>query len=87
MKVVPAHRQEFLEVEEAHNLFARWRALKRLAIEACDTDRELEFNAQEICAERAASRWPMPIREQGWKVGCGFFSAGYTASSRIMGAR
>ncbi|WP_164729961.1 pentapeptide repeat-containing protein [Rhodomicrobium lacus] len=34
---------------------ARWRALKHLAIQAHDTDRELEFNAQEITAERMAA--------------------------------
>ncbi|WKW51292.1 hypothetical protein [Rhodomicrobium lacus] len=34
---------------------ARWRALKHLAIQAHDTDRELEFNAKEITAERMAA--------------------------------
>jgi hypothetical protein len=47
---------------------ARWRALKRLAIQAHDTDGELEFNAQEIRAERAASRWPIPNKAHGWKI-------------------
>jgi hypothetical protein len=44
--------------------------LKRLAIEACDTDRELEFNAQEIRAERLAARWPRLPRfrdGKGWR--------------------
>ena len=49
-------------------MFARWRALKRLAIQAHDTDRELKFNAQEIQAERAASRWPLPVAPDDWKV-------------------
>ena len=56
--VEPPEGVEPLTEEEAHALFARWRALKRLAIQAHDTDRELEFNAQEIRAERLASRWP-----------------------------
>jgi hypothetical protein len=50
------------------NIPPRWQALKRLAIQAHDTDRELEFNAQEIRAERAASRWPVPNRVSGWKI-------------------
>jgi hypothetical protein len=59
--VTPSEGLDLLTEEEARNLFARWRGLKRLAIEAHDTDRELEFNAQEIRAERAASRWPIPV--------------------------
>jgi len=60
--VVQPEGLEPLTEEEARNLFARWRALKRLAIQAHDTDRELEFNAQEIRAERSASFWPVPVK-------------------------
>ena len=67
MRVSLSQRLELLNEREACDLFARWRALKRLAIQAHDTDRELEFNAQEICAERAASYWPIPVRLQDEK--------------------
>ena len=66
--VKPPQGLERLKEAEAQSLFARWRALKRLAIQAHDTDRELEFNAQEIRAERAASRWPIPNKAHGWKI-------------------
>ncbi len=66
--VTPPKNSERLSADEALDLFARWRELKRLAIQAHDTDRELEFNAQEIRAERAASRWPIPNKAQGWKI-------------------
>ena len=60
--VVPPEGLTLLTEVEARNLFARWRELKRLAIQAHDTDRELEFNAQEIRAERAVSHWPIPVK-------------------------
>ena len=66
--VTPPKNSERLSADEALDLFARWRELRRLAIQAHDTDRELEFNAQEIRAERAASRWPIPNKAQGWKI-------------------
>jgi hypothetical protein len=39
---------------------AYWRALKRLAIQGNDTDRELEFFSQEIRSARFAGDWPLP---------------------------
>ena len=59
---------ELLTQKQARDLFARWRALKRLTIQAYDTDRELAFNAKEIQAERAASRWPFPVAPDDWKL-------------------
>lgn len=69
--VAPTQGLDRLTEEEARNLFARWRALKRLAVQALDTDRELEFNGQEIRAERMASHWPKPpkltlLDGRGW---------------------
>ena len=60
-KVGGRKRCKSLTEEEAHNLFARWRALKRLAIQGHDTDRELEFHAQEIRAERFSERLALPL--------------------------
>ncbi len=39
---------------------ARWRALKRLAIQGHDTDRELQFFSGEIRSQRFAEHWPLP---------------------------
>lgn len=39
---------------------ARWRALKRLAIQGHDTDRELEFLSGEVRSARFAGDWPLP---------------------------
>jgi uncharacterized protein YjbI with pentapeptide repeats len=45
---------------------ARWRALKRLAIQGHDTDRELQFFSGEIRAARFAGDWPLPW--PAWKA-------------------
>jgi len=48
---------------------ARWRALKRLAIQGHDTDRELEFHAREVRSQRFAGDWPVPFafwRAKAW---------------------
>jgi hypothetical protein len=66
--VTPTKNPELLSADKALDLFARWRELRRLAIQAHDTDRELEFNAQEIRAEQAASGWPIPNKAHGWKI-------------------
>ena len=73
MEVTPPRKPNLTGTEEAYELAARWRVLKRLAIQAHDNDRELEFNAQEIQVERAASGWPIPNKEQGWKSWLRFF--------------
>ena len=39
---------------------ARWRALKRLAIQGHDTDRELAFFSGEVRSARFAGDWPLP---------------------------
>ncbi len=39
---------------------ARWRALKRLAIQGHDTERELQFFSGEIRSQRFAEHWPLP---------------------------
>ncbi len=52
---------------------ARWRALKRLAIQAHDQDREHDFFAREIRSERFVTDWPWPRpigNVDGW---LGFF--------------
>jgi len=56
---------------------ARWRALKRLAVESLDTDRELEFNAREIQSQRLLTDWPVPkpfLRSSGWSGFLRFWS-------------
>jgi uncharacterized protein YjbI with pentapeptide repeats len=48
---------------------ARFRALKRLAIQGHDLDRELDFFSREIRAARFASDWPLPWpiwRSRAW---------------------
>ncbi len=41
---------------------ARWRALKRLAIQGHDTERELEFHSRELQSQRFEDDWPLPLR-------------------------
>ena len=41
------------------NLPARWRALKQLAIQSYDTDRELLFFSEEVRAARFVCDWPI----------------------------
>ena len=52
---------------------ARWRALKRLAIQGHDTDRELAFFSGEVRSARFAGDWPLPWSV--WKASAwgGFF--------------
>jgi hypothetical protein len=52
---------------------ARWRALKRLAIQAHDQDREHDFFAREICSARFAGDWPVPWPVWKASVWLGFF--------------
>jgi uncharacterized protein YjbI with pentapeptide repeats len=42
------------------NMVARWRALKRLAIQGHDYERELNFLAEEVKALRGGQDWPLP---------------------------
>ena len=79
--VTQPNHAELLSGDKALDLFARWRELKRLAIQAHDTDRELEFNAQEIapsaafalaCAPQTCQRkkWQASLRSlSGWLYG------------------
>lgn len=39
---------------------ARWRALKRIAVQAHDHERELDFLAEEIKSLRGVRDWPLP---------------------------
>jgi hypothetical protein len=39
---------------------ARWRALKRLAIQGHDAERELEYHARELQSQRFETDWPWP---------------------------
>ncbi len=41
---------------------ARWRALKRLAVQAHDTDRELDFHARAVQSQRFSEDWPLPLK-------------------------
>ncbi|MBI4724984.1 MAG: pentapeptide repeat-containing protein [Rhodomicrobium sp.] len=52
---------------------ARWLALKRLAIQAHDTDRELEFHARQERSARFAGDWPAPWPVWRGKAWGGFF--------------
>jgi hypothetical protein len=48
---------------------ARWRALKRLAIQGHDTDRELQFFSGEMRSARFAGDWPLPwLAQPFWSV-------------------
>ncbi len=52
---------------------ARWRALKRLAIQGHDHEREQQFFPMEIRTARFVTDWPLPVRfwrAQSWR---GFF--------------
>jgi uncharacterized protein YjbI with pentapeptide repeats len=57
------------EDSELRDMPARWRALKRLAIQGHDTDRELEFHARELRSRRFVGEqrqrfggdWPLPL--------------------------
>ena len=54
---------------DLRNIPARWRALKRLAIQGHDTERELEFHARELRSQRFAEDWPLPLafwRGRAW---------------------
>ena len=58
---------------------ARWRALKRLAIQGHDTDRELQFFSGEVRSARFAGDWPLPWplwKSSAWG-GCLRFYAGW----------
>jgi Pentapeptide repeats (9 copies) len=55
------------------NVPARWRALKRLAIQGHDTDRELEFHAREVRSQRFAGDRPLPLAFWRGKNWGGFF--------------
>jgi Pentapeptide repeats (9 copies) len=62
----------------------RWRALKRLAIQGHDTDRELEFHAREVRSQRFAGDWPLPIptwRREAWAGFWRFWSGTYETYS------
>ncbi len=63
-------RTEAIAAEsDLRNIPARWRALKRLAIQGHDTERELEFRAREAHSQRFAGHWPLPwpcLRADVW---------------------
>ncbi len=52
---------------------ARWRALKRLAMQGQDTDRELEFHARELRSQRFAGDGPAPWPVLSGRAWGGFF--------------
>jgi hypothetical protein len=62
LQVAPTRRSNLVTEDARRDHLSCWRALKRLAIEAHDIDRELEFSAQEISAARSSSNWPIPVR-------------------------
>ena len=62
---------------DLRNIPARFRALKRLAIQSHDTERELEFHAREMRAQRFIEHWPLPWLGKSsvvWKSVLGFWS-------------
>ena len=76
----PRYRRMFEAVSkdsDLRNIPARFRALKRLAIQGNDTERELEFHARELRSQRFVEDWPAPWRGKGahvWKSVLGFWS-------------
>jgi hypothetical protein len=58
---------------DLRNIPARWRALKRLAIQGHDTERELEFHARELRSQRFAEDWPLPLAFWRGRVWAGWF--------------
>ena len=59
--------------EADRDIPSRWRALKRLAIQGHDTDRELEFHAREMRAQRFVQDWPLPVKFWSGESWAGFF--------------
>jgi hypothetical protein len=55
------------------DMAARWRALKRIAIQGHDTDRELAFFSGEVRSARFAGDWPAPWPIWKPTVWSGFF--------------
>ena len=55
---------------------ARWRALKRLAVQSHDTDRELQFFAAEVRSARYNYDWPLPlqIESEAWGGALRFYA-------------
>ena len=69
---------------------ARWRALKRLAIQGHDTDRELQFFSGELRSQRFAEHWPLPWpvwKRKPWGGLSAFGPACSIGCSRISGGR
>ncbi len=58
---------------EVREVPARWRALKRLAIQGHDIDRELQFFSGEVRSARFAGDWPIPWPIWITPVWSGFF--------------
>ena len=58
---------------DLRNIPARWRALKRLAIQGHDTERELEFHARELRSQRFTEDWPLPLAFWRARAWVGFF--------------
>ena len=52
---------------------ARWRALKRLAIQGHDIERELEYHARELKSLRFEDDWPLPFKFWRAMAWAGFF--------------
>jgi hypothetical protein len=59
-------RKRVLHADES--IPARWRALKRLAIQGHDGDREHEFFAREIRSARFATDWPLPLGQPSFST-------------------
>ena len=60
---VRAAKGGWRRVQEGNsNIPAQWRALKRLAIQGHDTERELEYHARELQSQRFEDDWPLPFR-------------------------
>ncbi len=59
---------------DLRDISARWRALKRLAVQAHDQDREHEFFARELRSARFVTDWPVPVPFLAGRGWLGFFS-------------
>ena len=72
----PRYRRMFEAMSkdsDLRNIPARWRALKRLAIQGHDTEREREFHARETRSQRFTEDWPLPLAFWRGKAWVDFF--------------
>lgn len=68
VRIAPKRRGGVFSIDRDPDRAARWRNLKRLAIQGHDHQRELDFFAGEIMAQRFVVNFPLPGRwKRPWK--------------------